>query len=658
MLAAWTFRGQEKNGWASAPVFPSTGEVRYTCGMPSTPHRAAPGLSALVLVLALAVPAWAEIPQRTEAASLEPLVERVVSGQLAAYRIPGATVAVVRDGQVVLARGYGDADAGSHTPVVADTTLFRVASLGKLFVWTAVMQLAERGRLDLDADIQTYLEDVRLPATYARPLTLAHLMAHAGGFEVRERLWSEGPPPGTLAEYLRERMPARVRPPGAFSAYSDYGTSLTEHIVERVSGQPFEQYLRENVLEPLGMRRTFFRRTVPPELAADMALGHTVENGTPRALPLEQVVVASSGSMLTTATDLARFMLAHLQGGQHEGHRSLREETVRRMHRQHFTHDPRLSGWAHGFMEFHLNGQRLIGHLGDAYLFHSLLVLMPEHGMGLFVSYNGPGEKDAAQRARMELMLAVLEHDSPAPPSDLPVPTRDFAGRAARFAGAYQTTWRAYHTAEASLGWRQEFRVRDGGDGALLIRKPGHAPRRWVEEAPLLFRPADDPSSPERVAFREDEAGHITHLFLENHPMAAYERVPWYETSAFTYGLLAVCAALFALAVLMGVLHRSPDTLLVAAIGLLHLLFLSGFTLLVRRHGELEYGDTPWLLGASMSSALGAVVLTPGALAWSARAWWRRSGRLALRLTLTGATLAATAFAAWLHHWHLLGPGA
>ncbi|MCY1074870.1 serine hydrolase domain-containing protein [Archangium lansingense] len=623
--------------------------------MPSKPPSASLGLSALVLVLALAMPAWAEAPLQTDAASLESLVERVVTGQLAAYRIPGATVAVVRDGQVVLARGYGDANAENHTPVVADRTLFRVASIGKLFVWTAVMQLAEQGRLDLDADVHTYLEDVRFPAAYAQPLTLAHLMAHAGGFEVHERLWAEGPPPGPLAEYLRERMPARVRPPGELSAYSDYGTSLAEHIVERVSGQPFEQYLRENVLEPLGMRRTFFRRTVPPELAADMALGHTVENGSLRAQPLEQVVVASSGSLLTTATDLTRFMLAHLQGGQHEGHRILREETVRQMHRQHFTHDSRLSGWAHGFMEFHLQGQRLIGHLGDAYLFHSLLVLIPEQGMGLFVSYNSPGEQDAAQRARMELLRAVLEHPHPAPPSRALTPTTDFAGRAARFAGGYQTTWRAYGTAEASLGWRQEIRVRDGGDGTLHIREPGHTPRRWVEVEPHLFRPSEDPASPERVAFREDTEGHITHLFFENQPAAAYERVPWYETASFTYGLLVVCAVLFALAVLAGVLHRCPATGLLALIGLLHLLFLTGFTLLVRHHAELEYGDTPRLLGASMACALGATVLTPGALVWSVRAWWKRSGKLALRLTLTGATLAAAAFAAWLHHWHMLG---
>lgn len=625
--------------------------------MPSPPSRVLSSLPVLVLMLALTAPARAETPHREEPAALESRVERLVTRQLAEYRIPGATVAVVRDGHVVLARGYGEADAEHHTPVAADRTLFRVASVGKLFVWTAVMQLVEEGRLDLDADVDTYLGDERIPEAYAKPLTLAHLMAHAGGFEVPERLWPEGPPPDSLAAYVRERRPARVRPPGELSAYSDYGTSLAEHIVERISGQPFEQYLRKNVFGPLGMSRSLFRRTVPPELAADVALGHTLEHGSLRARPLEQVLVASSGSMLTTATDVARFMLAHLQGGQHEGHRILREETVRRMHRQHFTHDARLSGWAHGFMELHFNGQRLIGHTGDAYLFHSLLVLLPERGLGLFVSYNGPGEKDGAQRARMELLRAVLDQESPAPPSSAPEPPKDFAERAARFVGGYQMTWRAYGTAEASLGWRQEIRVRDGGDGTLLIREPGYAARRWVEMEPLLFRPAEDPASPERVAFREDAQGHITHLFLENRPTAAYERVPWYETAPITYGLLAVCAVLFGLAVLGGLLHRSPGTMVLAVIGLLHLLFLTGFTLLVRHRVELDYGDTPWMLSASLACALGATVLTPGALVWSARAWWRRSGTRPLRLFLTGVTLAASLFAVWLHHWHLLGFG-
>jgi CubicO group peptidase (beta-lactamase class C family) len=595
-----------------------------------------PGSLALLLTLGAAVPARGE----EATASLESFLDEVVPAQLAAYRIPGATVAVVRAGRLELARGYGYADAERRTPVVAERTVFRVASLSKPFVWTAVMQLVEQGRLALDADVRTYLGEEVAPDAW--PLTLAHLMAHTGGFEARERLWPSGPMPDSLAEYLRQRLPARVRPPGELSAYSDYGTGLAKHVVERVTGKPFEVYVREGILEPLGMRRSFFERKAPPELAADVARGHITGREGWRAKPPEQVEVQSGGSLSTTATDLARFMLAHLQGGQYEGRRILREETVRRMHRQHFTHDARLSGWAHGFMEFHLNGQRLLGHTGDAYLFTSLMALLPEHGTGLFVSYNGLGEGNAAQRARMELMRAFLDRYHPAPPSAPLAPVEGFARRAARLLGGYQTTWRAYVTAEASLGWRQEYRVRDGGDGTLRIQEPGGVPRRWVEVEPLLFRPLD-------------ARGNITHLFLQNRPTEAWERVPWYETSRVTYGLLAGCAAVFALCLLGGVLRRSPGVGWLAALGLLNLLFLSGFTLLVRHPHAYGQDTTALLLGLTRASALVATLLTPGALVVTVRAWWTRSAGLASRLGLSGASLAATLFVAWLYHWHLLG---
>jgi len=563
---------------------------------------------------------------------------------------------MVRDGQVVLLQGHGEADTSRAIPVDAERTLFRVASVSKLFIWTAVMRLVEQGRLDLDADVNTWLEeDLQLPPTFPEPVTLRHLMAHTGGFEVLERLWPAGPTPDALVDYLRERRPARVRPPGTLSAYSDYGTTLAEHIVERVSGQPFEDHLRKEIWEPLGMRRTRFRRTVPPELVADTARGHTLEHGHPRAQPLERVVVASSGSMLTTAPDLARFMLAHLHGGAVDGHRILGEETVRRMHRQHFTQDARLSGWAHGFMEFHLNGRRLLGHTGDAYQFTSLLVLMPEHGWGLFVSYNGLGERNAAQRARMELLYALLDRDFPAPPPHAPM--KGLATRPERFTGAYQTTWRSYGTAEASLAWRQEIRVLAGEEGTLYIHQPGMRARRWLEEEPLLFQPAESPDSPDRVAFREDARGNITHLFLENRPLEAYARVPWYDTAPVVLGLFAGCGVLFALAVGMGLFLRTAALAPLAALGLLNLLVLTGVVLLVRPLVPFDADDTPWLLGATRTGALLAVGLTPGALFWSARTGWRTGETWTWRLLFSGVALASALLTAWLHHWHLLGGG-
>jgi CubicO group peptidase (beta-lactamase class C family) len=596
------------------------------------------GLPPFLLVLVLTLPG---APARAdEEAALRALVDGVVAAQLETYRIPGATVAVVKDGRSVHVQGYGYADSGRRTPVVAETTVFRVASVGKLLVWTAVMQLVEQGQLDLDADIQTYLAGEQLPTPWPQPITLAHLMAHASGFEVPGRLWRD------------ERPPARVRPPGALSAYSDHGTSLAQHIVEQVSGVPFEEYLRRHVFEPLDMKRSFFRRPVPPVPPEELARGHEVRGDTWRVQPPERVKVAPGGSMSATATDMARFMLAHLGGGRSGDGRILQEETVRRMHRQHFTHDPRVSGWAHGFMEFHVNGQRLIGHEGDAYLFTSLLVLLPEQGLGLFVAYNSPGAQHGAQRARRELLQALLDRYHPAPARPVRSPAPDFRQRATRFEGGYQTTWRAYLTPEASVGWRQEVRVSAGPEGTLRLQGPGVSVRDWVEVEPRVFQPQD--GSPGQAVFREDTQGHITHLFFENRPGAAYVKAPWYETAAFTYGLLGVCAGAFVLALAAAPFMRGPVAWLLAALGLLELATLGGVAILLRPASALGFGArrTALLLSATQGGALLGVLLLLGAGGWTVHAWWRRSGSLPSRLLLTGVTLATLLFAAWLEHWH------
>jgi hypothetical protein len=443
-----------------------------------------------------------------------------------------------------------------------------------------------------------------------------------------------------------------VRPPGELSAYSDYGTALAQHIVERVSGVPFEEYLQQHVFTPLGMRRGFFRRTVPPVPPEELARGHELTGDTWRVQPPEEVRVTPEGSMSATAADMARFMLAHLEGGRSGDARILQEETVRRMHRQHFTHDPRVSGWAHGFMEFHLNGQRLIGHVGDAYLFTSLLVLMPEQGLGLFVAYNSPGREQGAQRARMELLQALLDRYHPAPAPSVPSPAPDFQQRAARFEGGYQTTWRAFTTAEASVGWRHEVRVSAGPEGTLRIQGPGVSARDWVEVEPRVFQARD--GSPERVVFREDAQGHMSHLFFENRPGAAYVKAPWYETAVFTYALLAVCAGSFALAVAGALSLRGPGAWLLAMLGLVELATLGGVALLLRPASAVGTGALPveLLLSAIQGSALlgGLLLLAVGSQ--RVRAWWRGAGSLARRLLLTEVIVAAALFAVWLAHWH------
>jgi CubicO group peptidase (beta-lactamase class C family) len=191
------------------------------------------------------------------------------------HHIVGVAVSVVKDGKLFFAKGYGYADLENNIRVDPEATLFKLGSLTKLFTWTAVMQLAEQGKLDLDADVNTYL-DFRIPDTYPQPITLKHLMAHTSGFEdlhaemvtlAEENLL----PP---REWLASHIPARVRPPGEVAAYSNYGAALAGYIVARVSGQSYSQYVQEHILDPLGMEGTTALWPTPPELLARESVGY------------------------------------------------------------------------------------------------------------------------------------------------------------------------------------------------------------------------------------------------------------------------------------------------------------------------------------------------------------------------------------------------
>src|SRR5215213_484285 len=506
-------------------------------------------LLALVVVisggrgLAQDSPSLPDQPQASELddpEELEDFLDGVMSANLEGHHIPGATVAVVKDGELFFAKGYGYADLKKREPVVADGTLFRVGSVGKSFTATAVMQLVEEGKLDLNADVNTYLEDFEIPDTYPQPITLHHLLTHTAGFEerlkgIKARTAADLRP---LGEYLAEDMPARVRPPGTFAAYDNYGLSLAGYIVEQASGMSYDRYVEENILEPLDMGHSTTRQPPPPELAGNTAVGYTYENGGYEAKGFEFYNIAPAGSMSATATDMAHFMIAHLQGGRYGDERILQEDTAKEMHRRHFTHDPRVNGLGYGFAQDDRNDQRIIGWGGDTDLFHSGLSLLPEENVGLFVSYNGA----SGEEAPAQLPDAFLDRYYPVPDSPAGKPPADFQERAGRFTGTYGSTRAAQTTPEKVVALRGMLSVSATQDGALLTKPTiGGDPQRWVELEPLVFREVDCQGhmSQENMVFREDKQGHVTNLFFGRRPTAAYIRLAWYETPAFHGGLLA-----------------------------------------------------------------------------------------------------------------------
>src|SRR5215210_615960 len=276
----------------------------------------------------------------TDPAELEAFLDEELGREMEKHHIAGAAVSVVQDGELFFAKGYGDADLENKIPVDPEQTIFRIGSISKLFTWTAVMQLVVQGKLDLDEDVNTYL-DFRIPDTYPQPITLRHLMTHTSGFEDRwlDSVVSDPSELVPAREWLVTYMPARVCPPGDCAGYSNYNAMLAGYIVARVSGEPYDQYIQKHIFDRLGMTHSTARSPIPQDLRAQASVGYTYEDGDFQAFPdyTAQPALWPSGAHQATVTDMARFMIAHLQDGRYSdantaGARILKETTARQMH--------------------------------------------------------------------------------------------------------------------------------------------------------------------------------------------------------------------------------------------------------------------------------------------------------------------------------------
>ncbi len=490
---------------------------------------------------------------------VEAFLDGVIGKEMQVDHIPGAAVSVVKDGRLLFAKGYGSADLQAGKPVNAQTTLFRIGSVSKLFTATAVLQLAEQGKLSLHADVNTYLKAFHLPATYPEPITLADLLTHTAGFEGRDtglqaaRTTSDLEP---LGQVLAQHLPARVRPPGELTAYSNYGYTLAGYIVEQVSGMPFAQYVEQHLFQRLGMRESTFRQPVEARLSADLSRGYTSSNGGYHPDPFEVIPMSPAGAMSATATDLARFMLAQLQNGRLGNERLLQQATAKAMQRQQFTNDPRVpGGMAYGFEEHDRNGQRLLLHPGGTADFYALLALLPEQQVGVFVAYNSFG--GAADFLSYPFLQAFLDHYYPAPKDPASSPPAGFAQRISQISGTYWGTDRSSTTYEKlldSFTWAMS--VSEGGNGRLVISwqfgslAPGSAagpPVTFVEVSPWVFQRVD---GPETVVLRPDKSGML--MMRSSYPVMAFTKVAWYQTPTFALVLTVVCVLMFLSALLFG----------------------------------------------------------------------------------------------------------
>ncbi|MGD9723517.1 MAG: serine hydrolase [Pirellulales bacterium] len=600
----------------------------------------------------------------TDPKELEAFVDGIVAAQMKDKHIAGATFAFVVDNQPFFAKGYGYADVAARKKVDPATTMFRIGSVSKLLTWTAVMRLVEEGKLDLDADINQYLKDFKIPPTFAEPVTLKHLLTHTPGFEdhVIGLFGRSSDDVSALGPLLARNLPARVRAPGTLASYSNHGTAIAGYIVQEVSGMPWADYIEKTILEPLSMTHTTVRQPATDKLPADLSKGYKYSSGRFVEVPFEYVPPAPAGSASSSAGDMVKFMIAHLRGGELDDVRILREDTARKMHSLAFTHDKRLEGMGYGFMRSRFGDVQIVEHGGDTVAFHSFFVMLPEHKSGFFVSYN----TTTAASARNTLLQALLEryYLPPTPPSSKVA--ADFAARAPRYCGQFGALRHSF-TTPAKLGALFGVAHVTAADDQLLVAfNGGELVLRMVELEPGLFREAD---GQRMLSFSDDDPDQASHMFLGGSPVA-WERLPWYATPGFSLALVVACTVVFASVVvgwpLAAFINRGQAPLVKGTAGSKFASWLAWLTslaaLVVIGLAMIPFSDPeqigfgmPPLLRGLLLSTIALAALVCGVLVCSIVAWARHYWRLSARLHYTLALVAGLTFVWFLYQWNLLG---
>jgi CubicO group peptidase (beta-lactamase class C family) len=449
---------------------------------------------------------------RFDLPELEKLVEQTVTDAMEREHLPGIAFTLVKDGQVVISRGYGYANLEKQSAVTPDKTIFRIGSISKLLTAHAVVQLADLRKISLDDDVNKYLTQPKVDNRYPEPVRFWHLLTHTAGFDQvgdrgREFARLEDRK-ATLSEYLADTL-IRIRPPGQVSSYDTWGITLAGYLVERVSGQPYAEFMKKSVFKPLKMARTNVE--TPEAMKADLAIGYRYQNGKHIPQGYEYYATLPASSIDATALDMAQYMIAVLGDGSADGQTAfMSKRATEQIRGPQFSNSSGIPAFAYGFFEDQIHGQRTIYHGGNMNGFDTRMYLVPEHKLGFFVAYNS----DGSPRPRLQFTLTQKLMDYWFPPgrsNQTAALKTPLSIKTERFAGKYLDNVYCHTCYEGDQGvWPISgvTTIKAAGEGVLEIDG-----NRWLAVEPLVFQ---SERTGNRVAFREDETGQITHLVLKN----------------------------------------------------------------------------------------------------------------------------------------------
>lgn len=459
---------------------------------------------------------------------LEKYVDEKIEKNMKKYPVPGVAISVVKDGKILFTKGYGYSDVEKKTPVDPESMPFRIGSITKTMTATAIMQLVEQGKVDVNEDINKYLKDIEIKGKDGNTITVHHLLTHTAGFDETLYYFVSGEKDISLREYVHKSLPKMIEKPGVDSSYNNYGYALLGLIIEDVTGQSYEEYMQKHIFDPLHMKNTTL--TIPKNPVRSYAAkdGKFVEQ------QAKEINLRPAGSAFSTAPDMANYMMAHLQSGEYKNV-LMNEETSKFMQKRHFTIHPRIAGFSYNFFEDMPRDQHQpIMHGGTLEGFRANLYLIPDEKLGIFISTNSDKGRllftDFFNQFHKDFYPQSYEHQ-------LGPKVTKKSDLEDKIEGGYRSTRYVHHQEGKLIALLQQpmSKVNVIDDGKIELTLSGKK-MIFLEEETNLFA---EENGPDTIYFYKTPDGD-THFTLSSLTMMAYEKVSWSNHAIFKLSVFLI----------------------------------------------------------------------------------------------------------------------
>ncbi len=602
--------------------------------------------------------------QSPETEDISAWIDRQLLLRSGSEDIPGLTFVLVQGDSIVHAKGYGLANIETNLPMSAEHSLFPVASVSKTVVATAVMQLYQQGKVDLDEDINRYLATFNYPTDFA-PITIRQLLTHTAGIDNRvintEVVRIEDIVP--LAEHLKAHMPKQIRSPGKAFSYSNYGYALLGLIVEEVSGMPFDQYVKTAILQPLGMNNSGFR--LDAGSTHSIVTGYKQKKG--RLLPHQarNLLHYPAGGLKATAAQMGHYITMLMNHGKYNEVQILQQVTLDLMFNEGFKHFAQADEqWLFGFAQKRRQGFKSIGHNGLLTGFQCELLLIPDLNIGLFIGVNAstPVAAKVIQRFIHDL-LKKLASNHPAPVSTTAPATDPAQWQSSNqplntLTGHYRPTRYSQNTmAKLAVLMKKDadIEIRQNGDSLEVLQ--------WRSDlSPVSGLTFYDERYGQYTAFGRNGNGEIAYFFPKG--SEAWHKISWYESKKIQVIWTGIIAVILLLSVVVSVtklvfIRKGKTNRLAQVNTTMAMLVLTNLYLLLYILFEYDYdvffSGLPALAATALLMPFIHIPLMFWGLWMTVAQWRNKTGRLVQRCFQSIVTMAGLAFIPLLNYWNLIG---